>query len=192
MSWCDLISENGVEALSRGCPKLKRFSCKGCKRVNNNAVICLATYCNALEVLNLQGCDVKSFAVKYKLQLIDLKFYFAEHYRCSHSKNCRNMSSIEATMRFEMCRIDRSYVDFDSSAQCIFEYVGSCWLPSIHWLWISSLGQGNCSQLLRLISRNMHISCSWKYTFSYSNINANPITGNYWNCNTRIILFPEL
>lgn len=58
VSWCDLISENGVEALSRGCTKLKRFSSKGCKRVNNNAVICLATYCHSLEVLNLHSCDV--------------------------------------------------------------------------------------------------------------------------------------
>lgn len=58
VSWCDQISENGVEALARGCPKLRRFSSKGCKRVNNNAVICLATYCTGLEVLNLQKCDV--------------------------------------------------------------------------------------------------------------------------------------
>lgn len=59
VSWCDLISENGVEALSRGCHKLKRFSSKGCKQVNNNAVICLATYCKQLEVLNLHSCDVR-------------------------------------------------------------------------------------------------------------------------------------
>lgn len=58
VSWCDLISENGVEALAHGCPKLRRFSSKGCKRVNNNAVICLAMYCNNLEVLNLHSCDV--------------------------------------------------------------------------------------------------------------------------------------
>lgn len=58
VSWCDLITENGVEALARGCNKLKRFSSKGCKQVNNNAVICLATYCKSLEVLNLHSCDV--------------------------------------------------------------------------------------------------------------------------------------
>lgn len=66
VSWCELISENGVEALSRGCPKIKRFSSKGCKRVNNNAVICLATYCNGLEVLNLHSCDVSfNFQIFY-------------------------------------------------------------------------------------------------------------------------------
>lgn len=58
ISWCDSITENGVEALSRGCPKLRRFSSKGCKQVNNNAVICLATYCKLLTVLNLHSCDV--------------------------------------------------------------------------------------------------------------------------------------
>ncbi|KAI8441669.1 hypothetical protein MSG28_015213 [Choristoneura fumiferana] len=58
VSWCQSITENGVEALARGCPKLKSFICRGCKQVNDRAVSCLATYCPDLEVLNVQGCDV--------------------------------------------------------------------------------------------------------------------------------------
>ncbi|KAI8441678.1 hypothetical protein MSG28_015213 [Choristoneura fumiferana] len=57
VSWCQSITENGVEALARGCPKLKSFICRGCKQVNDRAVSCLATYCPDLEVLNVQGCD---------------------------------------------------------------------------------------------------------------------------------------
>lgn len=68
VSWCESITENGVEALARGCNKLKRFSSKGCKQVNNNAVICLATYCKLIEVLNLHSCDV---SIEYILLLID-------------------------------------------------------------------------------------------------------------------------
>lgn len=60
ISWCDSITENGIEALARGCTKLRRFSSKGCKQVNNNAVICLATYCKSLTVLNLHSCDVST------------------------------------------------------------------------------------------------------------------------------------
>lgn len=51
-------SQNGVEALARGCNKLKRFSSKGCRQINDDAVICLSTYCKGIEVLNLHSCDV--------------------------------------------------------------------------------------------------------------------------------------
>lgn len=29
VSWCNLITENGVEAIARGCNKVKKFSSKG-------------------------------------------------------------------------------------------------------------------------------------------------------------------
>lgn len=29
ISWCHLVTQNGVEALAKGCPKLKKFSSKG-------------------------------------------------------------------------------------------------------------------------------------------------------------------
>ena len=29
ISWCHLVSEHGVEALARGCHKIKKFSSKG-------------------------------------------------------------------------------------------------------------------------------------------------------------------
>lgn len=29
VSWCNLITENGVEAIARGCNKIKKFSSKG-------------------------------------------------------------------------------------------------------------------------------------------------------------------
>jgi hypothetical protein len=29
VSWCHLITENGVEALARGCKKIRKFSSKG-------------------------------------------------------------------------------------------------------------------------------------------------------------------
>lgn len=68
ISWCDSITENGIEALARGCTKLRRFSSKGCKQVNNNAVICLATYCKSLTVLNLHSCDVRAMISKYNIE----------------------------------------------------------------------------------------------------------------------------
>lgn len=60
------MTENGVEALARGCPKIKKFSSKGCKQVNDRAVICLATYCPNIEVLNLHSCDVSTLFEKKK------------------------------------------------------------------------------------------------------------------------------
>lgn len=33
ISWCDQVSVKGVEALARGCVKLKAFICKGCSLV---------------------------------------------------------------------------------------------------------------------------------------------------------------
>lgn len=92
VSWCDLITENGVEALTRGCNKLKRFSSKGCKQVNNNAVICLASYCKSLEVLNLHSCDVSvvcsaglfamfAFSISIAITKIWHVFNFVSHFQ---------------------------------------------------------------------------------------------------------------
>lgn len=36
ISWCDQVSVKGVEALARGCMKLKAFICKGCSLVCMN------------------------------------------------------------------------------------------------------------------------------------------------------------
>jgi len=47
-----------VEALARGCVKLRKFSSKGCKQINDNAIMCLAKYCPDLMVLNLHSCEV--------------------------------------------------------------------------------------------------------------------------------------
>jgi len=58
VSWCHLVSENGVEALARGCIRLRKFSSKGCKQINDNAITCLAKYCPDLMVLNLHSCEV--------------------------------------------------------------------------------------------------------------------------------------
>lgn len=60
ISWCHLITENGVEALARGCVYLRKFCSKGCKQVNDNAISCLAKYCPNLMVLNLHSCEVSS------------------------------------------------------------------------------------------------------------------------------------
>jgi len=81
VSWCQGITENGVEAVARGCPRLKSFISKGklsttsmyrsffylmfsfsgCRHVNDRAVTCLATYCPNLEVLYVQGCDLSLY-----------------------------------------------------------------------------------------------------------------------------------
>lgn len=82
VSWCHLITENGIEALARGCNKIRKFSSKGwyqrhvivelrfittlfsalsrvgCKKVNDAALNALANFCPGIEVLNLHSCDV--------------------------------------------------------------------------------------------------------------------------------------
>lgn len=35
ISWCDQISDNGIEALARGCKELNTLRCKGCVMVSN-------------------------------------------------------------------------------------------------------------------------------------------------------------
>ncbi|KAF4521328.1 hypothetical protein B566_EDAN002333 [Ephemera danica] len=49
ISWC-------VDALARGCPKLRTFISKGCTQINDRAVSSLANFCTNLEVINLHGC----------------------------------------------------------------------------------------------------------------------------------------
>lgn len=60
ISWCDSVTENGIEVLARGCPKLKKVSAKGCRKINDRAIIFLALYCPNIEYLNLHSCDVSS------------------------------------------------------------------------------------------------------------------------------------
>lgn len=48
----------GVEALARGCHKLKSFNSTGCLHITDKAISCLAQYCHALQVVNLKGCIV--------------------------------------------------------------------------------------------------------------------------------------
>lgn len=50
------MTEHGVEAIAKGCNKIKRFSSKGCKQINDKAVIFLANFCPGIEVLNLHSC----------------------------------------------------------------------------------------------------------------------------------------
>lgn len=67
ISWCSNITDNGVEALARGCPKLQVFFSRGCKpHITCRAVVCLAEYCNNLEVVNLMNCLVSTL---YKSKL---------------------------------------------------------------------------------------------------------------------------
>ena len=59
---CLIITySSGVEALARGCPKLRSFMCSGCTQVNDAAVSVLAANCPSLEVVNLFGCNVSLF-----------------------------------------------------------------------------------------------------------------------------------
>lgn len=48
----------GVEALARGCHKLRSFNSTGCLHITDKAISCLAQYCHALQVVNLKGCIV--------------------------------------------------------------------------------------------------------------------------------------
>ena len=131
--------------MARGCPKLKRFSSRGCKCVNNNAVICLATYCKQIEVLNLQNCDVSSEEGGKEEEGPPFNFpTILDNNRCSHPKNIRRMHPIEEIVRFEMSRTDGSHVDGIGSTQSAFEYFGSSWLSSIYRFRISSFGKGLC------------------------------------------------
>lgn len=94
VSWCNLITENGVEAIARGCNKVKKFSSKGeyfnsfsktelfnnyfvkagCKQVNDRAVIALALFCPNIEVLNLHSCEVRisKTRIEYRVYLFNV------------------------------------------------------------------------------------------------------------------------
>ena len=72
ISWCDLITQSGIAALSQGCRKLKSFISKvkfydneklqtynylqGCLHIGDEALYNLARFCSQLEVINVQGC----------------------------------------------------------------------------------------------------------------------------------------
>lgn len=58
ISWCEQVSVKGVEALARGCMKLKAFICKGC------SLVCMSSFQDHLIIMlfvlyffiNIQGC----------------------------------------------------------------------------------------------------------------------------------------
>lgn len=70
ISWCHQITEKGIEALARGCTKLKKISCKGCKEVNDRAVIFLSKYCHNIEILNLHNCNVSIYFPIFELIIL--------------------------------------------------------------------------------------------------------------------------
>lgn len=79
----------GVEALARGCHKLKSFNSTGCLHITDKAISCLAQYCHALQVVNLKGC------------IVSISLYLPPHQYpgrlaplCPHHRPCSVFSSI--------------------------------------------------------------------------------------------------
>lgn len=74
ISWCELMTQSGVSALSNGCKKLSTFISKvssvqlldrslifimfpqGCPHIGDEAMYNLARSCPYLEDINVQGC----------------------------------------------------------------------------------------------------------------------------------------
>lgn len=115
ISWCNLISENGVEALARGCNKVKKFSSKGkclmslsqvnvwfknflfpligCKKVNDAALNALAKFCPKIEILNLHSCDVSGiFFFETNYRSINQSHLFLDNNWCVDSKYLNALS----------------------------------------------------------------------------------------------------
>lgn len=98
ISWCHLITENGVEALARGCKHLRKFCSKGCKQVNDNAITCLAKYCPNLMVLNLHSCEVSANNSQFQFEIISNLYSLFQTITDSSirqiASNCHNLQKL--------------------------------------------------------------------------------------------------
>lgn len=132
-----------MEALARGCPKLKRFSSKGCRQINDDAVVCLSNYCKGIEVLNLHSCDVRLIYNKRFLFFL-CNFVFLDNYRLFDTKDRRTLPATAPAVRFQVSGADRSHTDLDGAAQSLSEHDRGGRLPSVYRFGISGPGKGIC------------------------------------------------
>ena len=56
ISWCDMITGNGIKSLAEGCKKLQNFIAKGCMHIHDEGLLHLARNCKDLRKVNVQGC----------------------------------------------------------------------------------------------------------------------------------------
>ncbi|XP_017310177.1 F-box/LRR-repeat protein 2 isoform X1 [Ictalurus punctatus] len=56
LSWCDQITRDGIEALSRGCTSLKAVFLRGCTQLDDPALKHLQKHCPELMTINMQSC----------------------------------------------------------------------------------------------------------------------------------------
>ena len=86
ISWCELMTQSGVSALSNGCKKLTTFISKvswplfmvlvkydwispqGCPHIGDEAMYNLARSCPYLEDINVQGC--RNITVSHRVSQI--------------------------------------------------------------------------------------------------------------------------
>uniref|UniRef100_A0A0V0J278 F-box/LRR-repeat protein 20 n=2 Tax=Schistocephalus solidus TaxID=70667 RepID=A0A0V0J278_SCHSO len=55
VSWC-VVGDDGLDAISRGCPGLQHLRVVGCREVTSRGVGCIARRCHGLLLLNLNYC----------------------------------------------------------------------------------------------------------------------------------------
>jgi len=139
VSWCHLISENGVEALARGCVKLRKFSSKGCKQINDNAIMCLAKYCPDLMVLNLHSCEVGLHFVQILLHYNCL-LLIADHKRFIDPPTGRQLPQAAETVRVQVRGSHRSHAAVPLAAQSPAEHPRGVWMPKLHGHRLSGAG----------------------------------------------------
>lgn len=54
---CNRVSDRGIGAVARGCPKLTALSVANCTRLSGGSLLALAKYCKGLEEINLCFCS---------------------------------------------------------------------------------------------------------------------------------------
>lgn len=57
MQWCSAVSDNGMEALVRGCASLRVLDLKSCSGVTDGALEHVARHCSELDLLDVSWCS---------------------------------------------------------------------------------------------------------------------------------------
>ena len=89
-SGCSKLTDEGIIALTKSCPRLLKLDLAGCKNITDKSLEALATNCKLIQFLNLANCGISDAGVqklKESVHLESLKLGWCEHITDNSKQN---------------------------------------------------------------------------------------------------------
>lgn len=109
MGQCYSITDEGMVALARGCPKLQRLYLQENKLVTDRSVRAVAEHCPELQIVGFMGCPVTSQGVIHLTALRNLSVLDLRHISELNNetvmevvRKCRNLSSLNLCLNWSI------------------------------------------------------------------------------------------